>query len=155
MNKDTKRRRHPQRENADSTSIIYLAKCSAISVGIALASAFALAFIFTLIILGTKDPTGSILPLSIVIICISAAEAGFISFKLYKNAPISVGLLSGAMMTIFILIVALFLKNNSPSSISPAVRVLLHVLPIPISSLGAFLGSLKIPQKRRRTSLRR
>lgn len=154
MNKDIKRRRHAQREGADQGSIAYLFKCSAISVGIAFASAFVLAFIFAIIIFGTKDPTRAILPLSVIIICASSIEAGLISFKLYKSAPISAGLLSGAMMTVFILVVALFLKSDA-SVLSPAARILLHVLPIPLSSFGAFLGSIRLPQKRRTTLRRR
>ena len=153
MNKNIKKRRRAQKEN--ERSIEHLARCSAISVGISLSSALALAFIFTIIVFGTKDPTGAIIPLSIIIICLSALEAGFISFKLYKNAPWSTGLLSGAMMTAFILIVALFLKSNSPSNVSPSARALLHILPIPLSSLGAFFGSLRLPQKRRTTLRRR
>ena len=141
-------KKHPPR---CATGFPSLLRLSAISVGIALIGMIILAFLAALILIKTEDPTGAIAPLSIVLICAASLASGFISHKLCKTSPVLSGLLSGAILAIFILVVALFLKNDSSAS---GGRVAMHLIPLPLSTLGSFLGSIK-PKARRRTTIRR
>ena len=153
------RNHHSKRVSSKSRSsgsgVADLLKVSLISVASSLGGMLILSLLAAIITFGTKDPLSTVAPLSVILICITALASGFIACKLCKAAPLSVGLLSGSVLTLLILVVALFLKNGTSPVLATGTRVTMHIMPIPISSAGAFLGSLKPVKKRRRTTSRR
>ena len=138
-------------KGSDFTDIL---KLSAISVGISLVGAIAFSFFAALILFGSKDPLSAVTPTSLILLCLASLSSGFISHKLCKLSPVVTGLLSGSILTVFILIVALLLKDPTSPALASGTRVIMHIVPIPLSAFGSFLGSLK-PSQRRRTAIRR
>ena len=110
-----------------------------------------IAFFASLILIKAEDPTGAIAPLSIGLICAVSLTSGFTSYKLCKTSPILSGLLSGAILAVIMLAVALFLKSDSAVS---GGRAVIHLAPLPLSTLGSFFGSIK-PKARHRSTIRR
>ena len=148
-------KKHFPRKNASKESdFIDILKLSAISVGISLVGAIAFSFFAALILFGSKDPLSAVTPTSLILLCLASLSSGFISHKLCKLSPVVTGLLSGSILTVFILIVALLLKDPTSPALASSARVIMHIVPIPLSTFGSFLGSLKSSQ-RRRTAIRR
>ena len=147
-------KKHSPRRTPSNSGIADILKLSALSVAISLAGMIVVSFFAALILFGTEDPLSAVVPTSVTLICLVSLASGFLSHKLCKLSPVFTGLLSGVILAIFVLIVALLLKDGSSPALASGTRVIMHIIPIPLSVLGAFLGSLK-PQQRHRTTIRR
>ena len=149
-----KSRRMFQRNRSQGSDLSDLLRLSALSVGASMLGILIISFFVALIAFNTKDPLSAITPFAVISICFVSVASGFISNKLCKASVLTAGLLSGVMLTLLILIVAMFLRSDGNPILASGARVLMHIIPIPLSVLGSFLGSLK-PKAKRRTTIHR
>ena len=152
----SKNKRFParQRESGNDGGFISQLKGSALSVAMTLAFAFVTILLITAIVFPTADPARLAVPLSALLFCFFSAVCGFISSKLCRPAPISSGILSGAILEVFILTVA-FIIGHKGMAIPAGIRAMLFLTVVPLSALGAFAGTMRTARKRRTTIHRR
>ena len=147
-------RNFSRREKVDALSPLQITKRAFISVAFTVTGAFILILISSALILSTPDPALYIPPISVSLLCISAIACGFISSYRTDVSPLTAGLLSGTILCVFVLTVALFLGHRN-MVLSPTVRVILFLAIVPLSVCGAFIGGTRLHQKRRTTIKRR
>ena len=148
-----KHRHAMTRAQDDGFEALGMLKTSALSAVFSLAGAAVFALLVTALIFRTADPVRLVLPLSAALLCISATACGFISEKMSPGASLSVGLLSGAIFELFVLAVA-FIIGRKGMAMPAGLRTLFFIALVPLSAVGAYLGSIK-PTRKRRTTIRR
>lgn len=157
----TARRTSPKRafparsgEMREGSGFMSLLKNSATAVALTLIGTLAASLLLTAIIFPTADPARLAVPFAAVLMCVSSLVCGFMAARLVNGSPLAAGLLSGVMLEVFILAVALFIGHGG-MTLSPWARVLFFLLIVPLSASGSLIGNMKLPQKRRTTIRRR
>lgn len=136
------RRNH---ESSDPT-VSRLIKSIAIGFASSMALAVALSFIFSAISMSFKDPNRLIVGGSLAALFISAFFGGFITAKVNSSSALLCGLITGALLLVFILFCSFIFKSEK--SATGIINILAYRISVPVFSIiGAYSGLIK-PKKR-------
>ncbi len=101
----------------------------------------------------SQDPDSLIMPMSLASLLPSMFAAGFVCAKKTGDAPLLCGIVTGGIITVFIILISWLLQGASVSGYAFWQQSLLHGIAILFCILGSFAGNAKRkvdPRKRRR-----
>ena len=115
----------------------------------AFAISMILALIMSAVAVKSSDPTALLTPLSFAALYLSSLACGFFSIRDKIDSALTGGAFSGVLFMLFYKFTALFLPSELGSERNFFVSVLLHILIILFSCLGAF-AAVKIKKSKKR-----
>ena len=139
-------KKHRPSENSDLFSV--LLKNTAFGMLFALLCAATLSFIGSLVCLRLSDPLSAIQPMGLSILYVSALLGGILTVRRHEKKALLCGVLCGLFLLIFFWILSLFFRGDGSFSFS--LRLLLRVLIVLFSILGACLGQKRQTRRPRR-----
>ncbi len=132
MSKRARSRRAPSSSNILSASVF--------GVLVGLIITVALLIVFCLVCLNSKNPDSLISPLALTINAVAYFAAGFAASK-KRSAPLPCGALSGAILCAVFFVISLALKDLHSAFSAPSIAILLRLVSVFISIIGALIGA--------------
>ncbi len=139
-------------ETSDSPLFLTVLKSGLWGVGAALVVGLILITVTTAVAYANPNPSALIPALSLVSLLPSMFAGGFVTAKKVKDAPLLCGIISGGMITLITMLLAIVLRGLSSSGYAFWQSASLHTAAMLFSILGAFAGNVKLrakPGKRR------
>lgn len=146
----TKRKKQAARRKraAGQAALPTLLKSVCLALPISMGVGMLLALLFCFILMKTGDPGQLDIPVAILSLSLAALAGGAAAALLHRRrAPLLCGSLLGILLFVLLTVAAFILPSEQKSA--PALSLLLHLLLIPISMIGAALTA-KRKRKRRR-----
>ena len=144
-----KRKRATRRRTEESVSLKTVLKSTLFALPVAALVGLLLSRVVTAVLLKTKNPTAPSTVAGRILFYITAAVLGAVTVRIHKRrAPFFCGLVGGVLL--LSLQIACFLALQGTGAGSTALSLLLCVLILPVTLLGALLAAREKKQKRRR-----
>ena len=141
--RSTSRKKRRPTDNTDLFSV--LCKNAAIGTAISLLCAVALMLVGSLVCLRSDDPLKLILPIGLGTLYLSALAGGIVTVRRHGKKALLCGALCGLFLFVFFLGISLFFRGEGAFSF--LVTLLLRLLTILFSILGAFLGQKRTTRR--------
>lgn len=139
-------------ETSDSPLFLSVLKSGIFGIATALGAGLILITVATAVAYANPDPSALIPALSLLSLLPSMFAGGFVTAKKVKDAPLLCGIISGGMITVVTMLLAIVLRGLPSSGYAFWQSAALHTAAIAFSVLGAFAGNVKRrpkPGKRR------
>ena len=111
---------------------------------------FLLAALVSAILINLNDPISAIVPSSLAVLYVSSFLSGFLCCKKLRERVLVSGALSGGVLMLLCIFVSLFLYDDFSAARPFPVSLLLHLLIIVSSVLGAYTAKSALAKKRKR-----
>lgn len=126
----------PSRSRSKNVNLL---SASAFGAGVGAICVCALLFIFSLLCLLTRSGDKLTSLFSILTLAVSFFACGFAGAK-KRPAAIPVGLCSGALLSLFLWLISLFINDSLSLGLSFPVELLIRISIVAVSLVGALLG---------------
>ena len=144
-----KRKKATRRRTEESVSLKTVLKSTLFALPIAAIFGLLLSLVFTALLLKTKSPTAPTAVVGKILFYLTAAVLGAATVRMHKRrAPFFCGLCGGTLL--FCLQIACLLALPDQTGGSTALSLLLYVLILPATLLGALFAAREKRQKKRR-----
>ncbi len=144
MSEQSKKRKSKAKAHSTETDGISWIILSAIKgCGLGLLISVVMSFLLCGIAFMNTDPDALLTPFAFIALYVPAFFAGLISERSAGAQKLTCGLISGTLFMIAYMFISLFFSENSFSPYPFIVSLLLHVLTVIFSVLGAFAGARK------------
>ena len=125
-----------------------LLKSVCLALSISMGVGMLLALLLCFILMKTGDPGRLDAPAAILTLALTALVGGAASVLLHgRRSPLICGSLLGLLLFVLLTVAALFLPSEQKSA--PALSLLIHLLLIPVSTIGAALAARRKRKRRR------
>ena len=135
------------KEASDSPLFLSVLKSGIWGVGASLVMGLILITVGAAVAYANPNPSALIPALSLVSLLPSMFTGGFVTAKKTKDAPLLCGIISGGMITLITMLLAIVLRGLPSTGYAFWQSASLHTAAILFSVLGAFAGTVKLRQK--------
>ena len=135
------------KEASDSPLFLSVLKSALLGVGASLVMGLILITVGAAVAYANPNPSVLIPALSLVSLLPSMFAGGFVTAKKVKDAPLLCGIISGGMITLITMLLAIVLRGLPSTGYAFWQSASLHTAAIAFSVLGAFAGNVKSRQK--------
>lgn len=136
-----KMKKHISQKNSSECSTSGLMKAVAISLAVSVALCFALALVFSAAALSYKDPDSLCTPFAIFSLYISSFVCGLICKKRCNDSSGLCGIICGGTLLMLFVLISFFIPSELATPRPFIISLLLHLLIIVFSLLGAIAGN--------------
>ena len=144
MSEQAKKRKSKAKTHlAESNGLSWIILCSIKGFGIGLLISVIMAFSLCGIAFMNADPDALLTPFAFAALYVPSFLAGVISIRKAGEQKLTCGLISGTFFMIAYMFVSLFFSENPFTPYPFIISLLLHILIVVFSVLGAFAGARK------------
>lgn len=137
-----RRKKHAPKENDLFSTLL---RHAAIGTGISLLCGVLLILVGSIVAWRSEDPLTMILPFGLGTLYLSALLGGIVTIRLHGEKALLCGTLCGLLLFVLFWIISLFFQGEA--SFSVPLSLLLRILSIVFSIIGAFLGQKRVKRR--------